>query len=136
MTDKTELGAAPAPEERWDFPEGTVLGHAERRGNAYGGWRRFLIDVVQHDFEESGTYRQIKGLYDDLDERLEAGPDRATVIDMDRLFWAYGNAAIDHTAQLAYALARTAPAGLEGWDDWLARARRFAGLEDRAEDAR
>jgi hypothetical protein len=115
--------------ERFTYPADTVLGHAERRGNAYDGWRQLLVDVVQHDFEQSAAFRAITAQYDALEQRLETDPDRAALVEIDRLFWHYGNAAIDYGVLLGYALARTAPAGPEGWDDWLARARRLAGLD-------
>jgi len=122
MTDRTGQG------DRGDFPADTVLGHFERRGNVYTDWRRFLVDVVEHDVEQSAWYLARKERYDALEQRLETAAPEVGV-ELDRLFWAHHNDTIDHAALLAYALARTAPAGLEEWDDWLARARAFAGLE-------
>ena len=39
-------------------------------------------------------------------------------------------AAVELGTRLGYALARTWPDGLEGLDDWLARARAMAGIDD------
>jgi hypothetical protein len=134
-TETTDAGAPGPGEGGYAFPAGTLLGSFERRGNAYAGWTDLLVDALEHDFEATGAGRAATARLDALLERLAPLVDHGLRLEAEQVAYGYAQALADHAVPLAYALARTAPAGLHGMADWLDRAKAFLaehGVEEAA----
>jgi hypothetical protein len=105
------------------FPAGTLHGLFERQGHAYDGWRAFLVDALMQDFEHTEASASPTERMDALLDRVRPLIGDDLTMETELLVFEYARTLADHAVPLAYALGRTAPAGLDGMDDWLDRAK-------------
>lgn len=91
------------------------------------GWQGLIRSMSDQAWaaEEESAYGEVRTLVEKV-RRL----DGKLALTLEEAMLAYGNANRDFGVVLGYAVARTAPTGLEGLEDWLERASEYAGLEE------
>ena len=137
MSEQQTTTTPPATTEKderddWDYPAGHILRARIRAGNAYRDWRGFLDDVVLVEFEQTDFYRGMNAAAAPIELRLQevGGPVGEAAKQLSDYSIHLYVEALRFGAHHGYALARTMPQGLEEFDSWLTRAKRFAAYPD------
>ncbi len=89
-------------------------------------WEVLLDTLISVLWEHTPKYRELVARRDALVARVEK-TDPALARELDSAWGDHVWAAHEYAGQMGYALARTWPSTFEGLDDWLDKAKEFAG---------